>query len=224
MGRVTWHAVDGDGRALSTGRAPAGRGHPSPAAALAAAPVASWPLTVVGEDGRRVRFAAAVGSGGDAVSALLDQLTAPGLGSVDVERLAPATPAGRVDLPLDVVPVAGGAASAAAVDSSWLAAVDRRRASARDALVAAGRGEALESALHVALLLATERFDPPDDSDVDAHVASGGRLWLLAGAVASALAGSDAFAAWGRLVTAGWWPVGPCAGRLVVSAGAETVG
>ena len=211
---MSWHAVDADGRAL------AGRGHPSPAAALAAAPVPTWPLSVVGDDGRRVPFAGAVGAGGDAIGALLDRLAAAGGGPVDVGRLAPATPAGPVDLPVDVVLLARGAAAAAAVDPSWLAAVDRRRAAGRHAVVAAGRGEELEAALHVALLLATERFDPADDADVDAHVASGARLWLLAGAVASALAGSDAFAAWGRLVSAGWWPVGPVGGRLVVGAAA----
>jgi hypothetical protein len=78
----------------------------------------------------------------------------------------------------------------------------------------------MEAALHVAMLLATERLDPVDDTDVDAHVASGARLWLLTGAVVSALAGvdPDPFAAWARLVTAGWWPVGPSGDRLVVSA------
>lgn len=214
---MSWHAVDAAGRPV------AGPGHQSPAGALAAAPVPTWPLSVVGDDGRRVSFAAVVGSGGRAVGALLDRLAVgAGGGTVDVGRLARVTPAGRVDVPVDVVPVAGGAAVAAAasVDRSWLAAVDHRRAAARHALVAAGRGDELEAALHVALLLATERFDPADDADVDAHVASGARLWLLAGAVASALAGSDAFAAWGRLVTAGWWPVGPVGGRLVVGAAA----
>jgi hypothetical protein len=66
---------------------------------------------------------------------------------------------------------------------------------------------------------ATERFDPAEDADVDAHVASGARLWLLTGAVASALSGGepDPFGPWARLVRAGWWPVGPSDGRLVVS-------
>jgi transglutaminase-like putative cysteine protease len=69
----------------------------------------------------------------------------------------------------------------------------------------------------VALLAATGRLD----AGVDARVASGARLWLLAGAVASALAGPpDPFHAWGRLVAAGWWPVGPSRGRLVMSASA----
>jgi hypothetical protein len=50
-------------------------------------------------------------------------------------------------------------------------------------------------------------------------VASGARLWLLTGAVVSALAGADPdpFRAWGALVAAGWWPVGPSGGRLVLS-------
>ena len=55
---------------------------------------------------------------------------------------------------------------------------------------------------------------------VAAHVASGARLWLLTGAVASALAAGDPdpFAPWARLVVGGWWPVGPSGGRLVVGA------
>ncbi|MDQ4070311.1 MAG: hypothetical protein M3203_12705, partial [Actinomycetota bacterium] len=72
---------------------------------------------------------------------------------------------------------------------------------------------------HVAVLVATERLGPSDHGDVDAHVASGAQLWLLTGAVVSALAGSapDPFQPWARLVAAGWWPVGPTRGRLVVT-------
>lgn len=108
---------------------------------------------------------------------------------------------------------------AADVDPAWLDAMDRTRTALRDAVVGAGRGEELEAALQVAMVEATERFDPRDDCDVDAHVASGARLWLLTGAIASALSGADPdpFAAWGRLVEAGWWPVGPSGGRLVLS-------
>jgi len=138
---------------------------------------------------------------------------------VDVEALVRATPAGLVDLPVAVVDLREGVAAADRVDPAWLAAVDRRRAECRASVVAAGREEELETALHAVALLATEQLDPPDDADVDQHVASGARLWLLTGAVASALSGADPdpFASWAALVTAGWWPVGPSEGRLVVS-------
>ena len=187
----------------------------SPAAILCATPVVSWPLAVVDDVGRPINFAAAVGPGGERVSELLDALT--GNGDVDVEALARQTPSGVVDLPLVCVDLAAGVEAAAGVDPVWLAEVDRRRAAARHHVVAAGRGEQLEAALHVAMLVGTAQVG----AGVDAHVASGARLWLLAGAVASALGGQpDPFHAWGRLVAAGWWPVGPSGGRLVVSAGA----
>jgi hypothetical protein len=131
-----------------------------------------------------------------------------------VKALARQTPAGPVDLPLVLVDLTAGVAAAAEVDPSWLAEVDRRRAAARAAVVAAGRQEELEAALHTVLLAATT----PVDAGIDARVASGACLWILAGAVASALAGPpDPFHAWGRLVAAGWWPIGPSGGRLVVS-------
>lgn len=138
---------------------------------------------------------------------------------VDVERLARATPAASVMLPLAVVALPDGVAAAARVDRAWLSEVDRRRAAARRALVAAGREAEMEDALQTAMVRATERFDPADDADIDAHVASGARLWLLTGAVVSALTGvdPDPFEPWALLVTAGWWPVGPSDGRLVVS-------
>ena len=187
----------------------------SPAAILLATPVVSWPLAVVDDEGRPISFAAAVGQGGERVSDLLDALA--GAGDVDVEALARRTPAGAVDLPLVCVELAAGVEAAAGVDPSWLAEVDRRRAAARRDVVAAGRDEQLEAALHVALLVATAHVG----ADVDARIASGARLWLLAGAVASALRGEpDHFRAWGRLVAAGWWPLGPSGGRLVVSAAA----
>lgn len=213
-----WHAVDAEGRDLATGRPPGGRGRPSPIAALAAAPVAAWPLDVVGDDGRRLSVAQALGPGGDRVQCLLDELTGA-RGTLDLEALARATPAGTVALPLAVVTLGVAVAAAGEVDRAWLAAVDHRRTGLRRALLDAGRGAAMEAALHVATLVATERLDPADDADVDAHVASGARLWLLTGAVVSALAGAapGPFAAWGRLVAAGWWPVGPSGGRLVVS-------
>ncbi|MDQ6728513.1 MAG: hypothetical protein M3066_20475, partial [Actinomycetota bacterium] len=141
-------------------------------------------------------------------------------GSTLPEADARATPAGVVRLPLSVVTVPAAVEAAACVDRAWLSSVDRGRAAARQAVVAAGRSAEMEAALHVAMLLATEGFDPADDGDVDAHIVSGARLWLLTGAVVSALAGSqpDPFDAWGRLVVAGWWPVGPSGGRLVVCA------
>ncbi len=136
-----------------------------------------------------------------------------------LEALARATPAGAVDLPLAVVTLAEGVEATQRVDRAWLDALDRRRAAARTAVVAAGREQELEAALQVAMVVATERFDPADDADVDAHVASGACLWLVTGAVASAVAGTspDPFRSWARLVAAGWWPVGPSGGRLVVS-------
>jgi hypothetical protein len=131
-----------------------------------------------------------------------------------------ATPAGPVRLPVTEVPLREGVKAAEQVDRAWLAAVDHRRAEARRAVVAVGREAELEAALGAVMLAAVERLDPADDADVDAHVASGARLWLLTGAVASALAGPapDPFEGWARLVLAGWWPVGPSGGRLVVSA------
>lgn len=98
--------------------------------------------------------------------------------------------------------------------------------SPRRALVSAGREVELEAALHVTMLLATDRLDPDDDEDIPAHVASGAQLWLLGGAVASCLFanGIDAFASWAELVARGWWPIGPSRGRLVVAPGGGVVG
>ena len=190
---------------------------PSPAAALAAAPVATWPLVAVGGGGRTASLAQALGPGGDRVEGLLNAL-AGAAAVIDVEGLARATPAGTVDLPLAVVSLAEGAEAAALVDRAWFGAVDERRSQVRRSLVAAGRESELEAALHLVVLLATDRLDPADDDDVEAHLASGAQLWLLAGAVASALDGvePDPFAPWACLVTGGWWPVGPSGGRLVV--------
>lgn len=206
--RRTWRTIDGRGNLLATG--------PTPAAALSATAVPSWPLSVESEDGRRLTFADAVGAGGLRVQSLL---SAPG-GAIagDVETLVRTTPAGFIDLPVERVALAAGVAAAGRVDPLWLARVDDRRAESRAAV--AGRAEEVEAALHVTLLLAADRFDPDDDTDVDAHVASGARLWLMAGAVVSALSGADPdpFEAWGRLVACGWWPVGPSGGRLVLSA------
>lgn len=223
MSTVTWRAVDARGRDPRTGRAPRGRGWPSPATALAAVPVAVWPLQVVDDGGRYLTPARALAGGGDRVEAMLDALA--GLGRpprepLDVEALVRATPAGAVDLPLTTLSCAAAVEAAAHVDPVWLGQVDGRRAELRRAVVAAGRAAQLEAALHLTMLVATERLDPDDDEDVDSHIASGACLWLLAGAAASALAGAepDPFAAWAALVAAGWWPVGPSGPSLVVSA------
>lgn len=219
---MTWHAVDAAGLDLATGRPPRWPGHPAPAAALAAAPVATWPLSVVADDGRRLRLGAVLGAGGARVQGLLDALGGDGAGGppVDVEDLARRTPAGPVDLPLHVVGPGEAAEATGKVDPGWLSRVEGERDALRSAAVAAGREPDLEAAVHVAVLVATERFDPARDDDVEAHVASGARLWLLAGAVAAAVAGvePDPFEPWMRLVAAGWWPVGPAGGRLVVAA------
>lgn len=233
--RPGWHAVDTAGRELASGAVPEAPGATSPAAALAGAPVVTWPLQVVADDGRRVGLAGALGSGGVAIERLLGDLRrgaagAPGASvtasasvnaSASVAALASATPAGPVDLPLAVVSLAEGVERSTEVDADWFEEVDRRRSAPRPELLAAGRGTELEAALHVTMLLATEALDPADDTDVEAHVASGAQLWLLAGAVTWALAGTgpNPFGPWSELVASGLWPVGPSGGRLVVSAG-----
>lgn len=207
---MSWSAVDGQGSDLAGARG-------SPAAALAAAPAAPRPVAVRGDDGSRLSVGQALGAGGDRVADLIDALFRND--TVDVEPLARSTPAGPSTLPVVAVTLRAAVAASDRVDRAWLAEVDRRRAECRRAVVDAGREEALEAALHVTMLVATELFDPRDDGDVDEHVASGARLWLLAGAVASALSGAepDPFAGWAALLAAGWWPVGPSDGRLVVT-------
>ena len=221
--RSRWHAVDAAGCDLASGAIPDASGATSPAAALAAAPVVTWPLQVVADDGRRIGLAGALGSGGVAIERLLGDLRrrAPGPPGASVAALASATPAGPVDLPLAVVSLGEGVERSAGVDTDWFDEVDRRRSAPRPELLAAGRGTELEAALHVTMLLATEALDPAHDTDVEAHVASGAQLWLLAGAVTWALAGpgSNPFGPWSELVAAGLWPIGPSGGRLVVSAG-----
>jgi hypothetical protein len=215
---MSWHAVDAGGLDLATGRPPRPPGRPSPGTALAAVPVASWPVAVVAAH-ERLSVADALGPGGDRVEALLDALTL-GPAAGDVSALLRATPAGVVDLPVAIVDRPEAVAAAGEVDPDWLEAVDQKRAACRQVVVDAGREGQLEAALHLCVLLGTERFDPADDRDIAAHVASGARLWLLTGAVASALAGGDPdpFAPWARLVVGGWWPVGPSGGALVVGA------
>lgn len=244
---MRWHAVDGEGLALATGREAAPPGAPTPVAALAAAPVVRWPVGVRADDGRPLSLGQAIGPGGERVESLLARLvgarrpvgtaapaTLTGTASTrlppspatvtSLAALAAATPAGPVDLPLALVPLPAGVEAAADVDSAWLEEVDERRSASRRALVAARQEAELEAALHVAVLVATERLDPADDTDVGAHVASGAQLWLLTAAVASALAVAsaaagarpDPFASWAELVVAGLWPIGPSRGRLVV--------
>ena len=212
--------MDGSGRALATGRPPAGAGHPTPAAALAGAPVVTWPATAVAADGRRLRLGEALGRGGLRVEHFLGALAGGHLqlGETDVAALARASPAGAIDLPLALVDLTEAAREAGGMDPAWLDEVEGHRQVARRALVDGGRVEELEAAVHVAVLVATERLDPADDTDVEAHVASGARLWLVTAAVASHLSGiePDAFGPWAWLVAAGFWPVGPTGGRLVV--------
>lgn len=215
--------MDATGLELATGRPPRWPGHPTALAALAGAPVAPWPVSVVGADGTRLSLAGALGAGGERVQRLVDELAGAGPAGddFDVEALARRTPAGAVDLPVAVVGLADASVEAGRVDAGWLDRADAVRAALRRDAVAAGGEAALEAAVHVAVLVATERLDPAGDGDVDAHVASGAQLWLVAGAVAAAVAGAqpDPFAAWARLVSAGWWPVGPAGKRLVVGAG-----
>lgn len=224
MGRLipattVWHAVDAHGLDLATGRLPRPPGAPSPAAALASAPVARWPLAATG-DAHRLDLAAALGPGGRRVQDLLARLMASPVppSPAEVAALALATPAGPLDLPVTMVSLAEGVERSEGVDPGWLRTVDRRRSSPRAELLAAGREDELEAALNIAVLLATDRLDPHDDADPDAHVASGAQLWLLGGAVAWALSGDepDPFAPWAELVVCGIWPVGPSGGRLVV--------
>ncbi|MDQ4131919.1 MAG: hypothetical protein M3179_01650, partial [Actinomycetota bacterium] len=70
----TWHAVDGAGRDLATGRPPETTGSPTPAVAVAAAPVIEWPVRVVDGEGRAVGLEAVLGAGGERVVSLLSGL------------------------------------------------------------------------------------------------------------------------------------------------------
>jgi len=183
--------------------------------------VASWPLGVVGSDGSRLGFGEALGPGGHRVELLLAALmTDDRRAAIDAERLAKQTPTGTLHLPVSMLALPDAVEAAASLDSKWLAAVEARRSYARHALLEAGRGQQLEAALHVAMLLGAEALDPHDDTDVGAHVASGAMLWILGGAVAWALTATQPtpFASWASLVVHRRWPVGPSRGRLVLSA------
>jgi hypothetical protein len=182
-------------------------------------PVASWPVRVV-TGGGTMAVGDALGPGGSRVELLLDRLAAPPAppdGSL-LAALGRATPAGGLDLPVVVVDLGAGMAAAEAVDRAWMGVVDARREAPRARLRAHGRSPELEAALHLAMLVGTAGVGSEDGEA--ARVASGARLWLLAGAVAWALLDDpdDPFAAWGDLVSYGLWPVGPVDGRLVVCA------
>lgn len=224
---MSWHAVDGDGLALATGRPPQPPGAPSPAAALAAAPVATWPLTAVADDGRRVDVATALGTGGSRVAVLLERIATGALPpeDLDLATLASATPGGRVAFPVAMLSLFEASDAAGWVDEVWLTTVDQRRSAPRGVLVEAGRATELEAALHLTMLLATRPLD--GDCPWQARVASGAKLWLLGGAVAWALLGADPdpdpvgdgpdpFGPWGELVSYGIWPIGPVGSRLLV--------
>lgn len=218
-----WHAVDLFGHDLASGAPPRPPGAPSPAAALANAPSATWPAVVVDGDGRRTTFADAVGTGGQAVARLLDRLLAPATAVTEADLVvwANATPAGQLELELDVVSLADGVERSASVPPHWLAEVEARRSAPRQMLVDEGRSTELEAALHVAMLLATDHLGVGVGADdVEGRIAAGARLWLLGGAVAWSLTGPRAhpFRPWADLVTAGLWPIGPVDDRLVVAA------
>lgn len=211
---------------LDDASAPAWRGRqggsPSPAAAVVAAPVITWPVALEAHDGRRISLGPALGEGGDDVEALLARLIGPrpAIEATNLAALATSTPLGPEALPVDVVTVAEGVSAAGEVDSRWLAALDARRSTPRQALIDAGREVELEAGLHVTMLLATERLSPSEDGGLDERIASGAQLWLLGGAVAWTLLAATAnpFRPWAELVTAGVWPIGPSRGRLVVAA------
>jgi hypothetical protein len=215
----TWHAVDDAGRDLATGRVPRGAGAPTPAAAVIAVPVMEWPLAVVAEDGTRVAVAAVLGPGGDLVERLVSRLVAPAdrPPSPRLAELTADTPAGHLDLPVEVVSLEEAAKAAREVEPAWVAAVAEKRSQPRRALHDAGRGEHLEAALHMAMLLAVEHL-PATDGGVDVRAASGAQLWLLGGMVTSFLAYGprQPFASWAELLGRGLWPIGPRGRALVV--------
>lgn len=218
---MSWHAVDAEGRDLSTGRPPqpSPGGHRSPAAAVAAARTIRWPLAVVADDGGQIDLAGALGPGGAVAARLLGRIaTGARLGpDADIPALARTTPLGVVDLPVVVVPAGEALDESLALPAGWLHALEFRRQQAWRALTCGGRRVELEAVLNVAVLLLADRTsadDPPDE-----RMASGARMWLLGPALASALANQvhDPFAAWGELVAHGLLPVGPLGGRLVVA-------
>jgi hypothetical protein len=219
-GADTWRAVDAGGRDPATGRAPSYPGAPSAPAALAAVPIASWPLVAVSSGGHTLGLAEALGPGGERVTELIDRLArrAAPPAELPVCDLARRTPAGTVDLPAAMVGLDDAVRLADEVDRAWMAAVEERRSAPRARPAAGGRGVELEAALNLAMLIGTDAVGGDGDGmDLEARVASGARLWLLGGAVAWALAGGDdPFTPWAELVSFGLWPVGPVRGQLVL--------
>lgn len=216
VGAARWHAVDERGLDLATGRPSGGAGALSPAGALAAVPVPAWPVRARAADGRSLAVADVLGPGGARVEQVLDRLSTAARppDGLAVAALARATPAGPVDLPVVVVGLAAAVQEAAAVDRAWLGLVEARRAAPRAVLVARGRELELEAALNLTMLVGTEDVAAGEA----ARVASGGRLWLLGGAVAWALLDEpdDPFAPWAELLSYGLWPVGPVDDRLLL--------
>ncbi|MDP9870194.1 MULTISPECIES: hypothetical protein [Streptosporangium] len=168
-------------------------------------------------------LATELGPGGDRVERLLRGVcdatrpsTAPGFTTP-----APARPATRFTVVRDR---ATATAAMDLVDPGWLADLDRRRAAARSRLLDAGREEQLELAEHVAMLVATPRLDPADQTDPGARAVSGALLWLIGTVVAGALADGDGeededgtLAELTDLLTDGWWPIGRVNGRFLIT-------
>lgn len=221
MAPRSWWAVDVYGRDLATGGRPASPGADSPAAALAAAPVVSWPMSASADDNASCGLGEALGPGGSEVERMLDRLWRYQRGPLDADlpRGAEATPAGTVTLPLALVSLTEAIEVSAGLDQEWAARLEALRSLPRHQLLETGRGIQMEAALHVTMLLATECLDPTDDADVAAHMRSGAQLWLLTAAVVWALAGAtpNPFSSWAELITSGLWPIGPCNGRLIVA-------
>lgn len=106
------------------------------------------------------------------------------------------------------------------VAGAWLAGLGDHAERARTRLAADGRTDDLDTALHLAMLLATYRLGRVDDCGLDgadARAVSGALLWLVSGAVTTALAGDDGFHREAGLIAEGWWPVGPVDGRFLIA-------
>ncbi|MEU4539710.1 hypothetical protein AB0G15_33135 [Streptosporangium sp. NPDC023825] len=180
-------------------------------------------------------LAAELGPGGDRVERLLR-----GICAADRPERAPDSPLTAPGSPLTVVrDPAVAAAAMDRVDPAWLEALDRRRGEARERLVAAGREKQLDTAEHVAMLVATPRLDPADQTDPDARAVSGALLWLIGTVVADALADpggapaangdgpgpghdhdhdhDDPLSGLADLLASGWWPIGPVNGDFLIS-------
>ncbi|WP_440073672.1 hypothetical protein [Streptosporangium sp. OZ121] len=176
-------------------------------------------------------LAAELGPGGDRVERLLRGICAAG--RAPARRRAPGSSLTVVRDP------AVAAAAMDRVDPGWLEALDRRRGAARERLVAAGREQQLDTAEHVAMLVATPRLDPADQTDPDARAVSGALLWLIGTVVADALADpggapaangggpghdededdgkDDPLSGLAELLASGWWPIGPVNGAFLIS-------